>query len=76
MPFLSLHSSFLAGVSSPGSHCAGSVRGSPAATLGHAGPTPVPAAGYCLIAHEKKAYFWLETPEAADFSVSKQFQGH
>jgi hypothetical protein len=36
---------------------------------------PRPAPGCCLITHEKKAYFWLETPEAADFSVSKQFQG-
>jgi hypothetical protein len=36
---------------------------------------PHPAPGCCLITHEKKAYFWLETPEAADFSVSKQFQG-
>lgn len=28
-------------------------------------PLPLPAPGCCLIAHEKKAYLWLETPEAA-----------
>lgn len=29
-----------------------------------------------MIAHEKKAYFCLEIPEAADFGVSNQSQGH
>ena len=38
-------------------------------------PLPLSALGYCLIAPERKAYLWRETPEAADFGVSKQFQG-
>lgn len=36
----------------------------------------LPASGCFVIAHEKKAYFWLEIPEAADFGVSNQSQGH
>ena len=41
-----------------------------------AAPPSLTAPGCCLIAPEKKAYFCLESPEAADFSVSKRFQGH
>lgn len=36
----------------------------------------LPAPGCFVIAYEKKAYFWLEIPEAADFGVSNQSQGH
>lgn len=36
----------------------------------------LPAPGCFVIAHEKKAYFWLGIPEAADFGVSNQSQGH
>lgn len=39
-------------------------------------PPPFSAPGCCLIAHEKKAYLWLESPEAADFGVSKRFRRH
>lgn len=36
----------------------------------------LPAPGCFMIAHEKKAYFWLEIPEAADFGMRNQSQGH
>lgn len=39
-------------------------------------PPCLPAPGSFVIAHEKKAYFCLEIPEAADFCVSSQSQGH
>lgn len=35
----------------------------------------LPAPGCFVTAHEKKAYFCLEIPEAADFRVSNQSQG-
>lgn len=35
----------------------------------------LPAPGSFVIAHEKKAYFCLEIPEAAGFGVSNQSQG-